>query len=77
MIRIKEYPPVISIMTIVDDKLIGAKSYPTVKKRLAELKVNILKYDMIRTDEFFNAIMKEEKAISKVIARKSKPFKLR
>ena len=77
MIPIKEYPPVISIMTIVQDKLIGAKSYPTVKKRLAELSIRILKYDMIITDEFFNALMKEEKPTGQFIARKSEPFKLR
>lgn len=77
MIKIKEYPPVISLALIVEDRLVGAKSHTTVKKRLAELEVRILKYDMVRTDELFNALLEKENQVTKVIIRKSEPFKLR
>lgn len=77
MIKVKEYPPVISVMTIVEDRLLGAKSYPTVKKRLKELNVRVLKYDMVRTDALFNALLsKKEEELPILRTRKSKPFKL-
>ncbi len=79
MIKIKEYPPVISIMTIIEDRLLGAKSYPTVVKRLKELQVKVFAYDMVRTDIFFNALLPtEEIQITEIThnRKKSEPFKL-
>ena len=76
MIKTKEYPPVISIMTIIEDRLLGAKSYPTVVKRLGVLKIKILQFDMVKTDEFFNALMPEEVSTHEVSIRKDEPFKL-
>ena len=77
MIKIKEYPPVISIMTIIEDRLLGAKSYPTVVKRLGVLKVKILQFDMVRTEELFSALLPEEVPTHEVSMRKDEPFKLR
>ena len=64
MIKIKEYPPVIDIKTIIEDRLVGAKSSTTVIKRLQELKVEIFQYEMVKTEELFKALLpsKEEKA---------------
>jgi hypothetical protein len=76
MIKIKEYPPVISIMTIIEDRLLGAKSYPTVIKRLKELQVKVFAYGMVRTDEFFNALLPKNELPTVVIGRKAEPFKL-
>lgn len=64
-------------MTIAKDKLVGAKTYPTVKKRLNELKVRILKFDMVITKELFDALTEKETDVAKVIGRKSEPFRLR
>ena len=76
MIKIKEYPPVISIMIIIEDRLLGAKSYPTVVKRLRELKVRILQYDLVRTEELFMALLPEEYQPTEIIMRTAEPFKL-
>ena len=79
MIKIKEYPPVINVSTIVEDKLVGAKSYKTVRKRLKELKVTIHIYDMIKTKEFFDALIpkKDEESITiQSSVKRTKPFKL-
>ena len=56
-VRIKEYPPLISIGAIIDDMLLGAKSLKTVKKRLKELNVQLLPYDMVQTAELFAAML--------------------
>ena len=76
MVKIKEYPPVISVMTIIEDRLLGAKSYPTVMKRLKELKVRVFPYDMVKTEEFFKALLDEKEQSPVVKMRRSEPFKL-
>ena len=76
MIKIKEYPPVISVATIVEDRLVGAKSYKTVMKRLKELKVTIHIYDMIKTTELFDALFPQREAPGPISLTKGKPFKL-
>ena len=79
MIKIKEYPPVISIKKIIEDELVGAKSYPTVVKRLKELQIKIGIYDMINTKELFDSLLPKENVLphSPLIIRKSEPFSLR
>ena len=76
MIKIKEYPPVISIKLIMEDELLGAKSYPTVKKRLEELQVPIHRFEMVQTQTLFSALIPSEKPIPIVSPRGSEPFKL-
>ena len=78
MIKVKEYPPVISIKTIMDDQLLGAKSYPTVLKRLQVLKIKILAYDMVNTLDLFNALNPVEEIQPEInTPRRTKPFKIR
>ena len=77
IVKIKEYPPLISIKTIVEDQLVGAKSFATARKRLKELKITILQYDMVMTKELFKAFLPEkEKELPEVLIRRSEPFKL-
>ena len=75
-IKIKEYPPLISVMTIIKDRLVGAKSYATVIKRLKTLKVKIFKFQMVKTEELLDAILEDNNTTTTTILRKSKPFKL-
>ena len=63
-------------MTIIEDRLLNAKSYPTVIKRLGELKVRILQYDLVRTEELFMALLPEEFKPTEIIMRTNTPFKL-
>jgi len=63
-------------MTILDDRLVGAKSYPTVIKRLQILKVRVLQFDMVRTDELFGALLPDEVPLHEVTLRRAEPFKL-
>jgi len=76
-IKIKEYPPFISIKTIIEDKLVGATSYRTVIKRLQKIGVKILAFDMVITYELFKALLPKKGKLPTVKFRKSKPFKLR
>lgn len=76
-VKIKEYPPLISIKTIIQDRLVGAKSYKTVVKRLKEKGIEILAFDMVNTRELFLAMTQKKKRKTPVISRGSKPFKLR
>lgn len=77
MIKIKEYPPVISVATIIEDRLVGAKSYPTVVKRLKELGVAIHIYEMVRTSDLFAALIPDETMSPQQAIKSKRKFKLR
>lgn len=77
MIKIKEYPPVIDIKTIMKDRLVGAKSYATVVKRLKKLKVRIHIFDIVETEELFNALVPDSDQVDQnIIIPRKEPFKL-
>lgn len=76
MIKIKEYPPVISIKTIIADDLVGAKTYSTVKKRLFELEIELFRFDMVKTIDLFNALLPKKDLPQEVILNETSPFKL-
>ncbi|GGG35835.1 hypothetical protein GCM10011344_40920 [Dokdonia pacifica] len=76
-IRIKEYPPLIPIKLIMEDRLVGAKSYKTVLKRLKSKGIEILAFDMVNTHELFSAMTKVKKKSIPIGSRRTEPFKLR
>jgi len=76
-IKIKEYPPLIPVKIIIEDQLVGAKSYRTVIKRLKTIGVRILAFDMVFTQDLFSALLPNKKKATKQVSRRSKPFKLR
>ena len=76
-IKIKEYPPLIPVKTIMEDKLVGVSTYRTVVKRLKLIGVKVLAFDMVVTRELFKALIPKKKKPIILKSRKSKPFKLR
>ncbi len=76
-IRIKEYPPLIPIKLIMEDKLLGAKSYRTVLKRLKAKGIKILAFDMVNTRELFSAMTEVKKKPIPLGSRRTEPFKLK
>ena len=78
MIKVKQYPPVISLKTVIEDNLLNAKSHATVVKRLEKLKVSILAFEMVDTLELFKALRPKQEVQPEIPTKAStKPFKLR
>ena len=65
------------------DGLLGAKSQPTVMKRLMELDVRVYRYGMVKTLDLFEALLPERGEEFKPYIEKerpqqtTKPFRLR
>lgn len=76
-IKIKEYPPLIPIKIIMEDRLLGAKSYKTVLKRLKTKGIEILAFDMVNTRELFSAMTEMKNKPMPTHSRRTEPFKLR